>query len=100
MADCIFNGTQKRPPMGLAEVTITLEDPELAEAAKFVLDGPADGANGLAASAEAGGGVNLVEDGTAGSEIGTPASDILAGYADAGHADEHGAGLEDVSAEA
>jgi chromosome segregation protein len=36
MADCIFNGTQKRPPMGLAEVTITLEDPELAEAARFV----------------------------------------------------------------
>jgi chromosome segregation protein len=49
MADCIFNGTQKRPPMGLAEVTITLEDPELAEAARFVLesaaaaDAPANG---------------------------------------------------------
>lgn len=39
MADCIFNGTTKRPPMGLAEVTITMEDPELAEAAKFVLEG-------------------------------------------------------------
>ena len=39
MADCIFNGTQKRPPLGLAEVTITLEDPELAEAARFVLEG-------------------------------------------------------------
>ncbi len=38
MADCIFNGTQKRPPMGMAEVTITMEDPELAEAAKFVLE--------------------------------------------------------------
>jgi chromosome segregation protein len=38
MADCIFNGTVKRPPLGLAEVTITLEDPELAEAAKFVLE--------------------------------------------------------------
>ena len=37
MADCIFNGTTKRPPMGLAEVTITMEDPELAEAARFVL---------------------------------------------------------------
>src|ERR1700730_10732728 len=46
MADCIFNGTVKRPPMGLAEVTITLEDPELAEAARFVLEGAAaaDGA--------------------------------------------------------
>jgi chromosome segregation protein len=41
MADCIFNGTIKRPPMGLAEVTITLEDPELAEAARFVLEGAA-----------------------------------------------------------
>jgi len=30
MADCIFNGTTKRPPLGLAEVTITMEDPELA----------------------------------------------------------------------
>src|SRR5467141_696944 len=38
MADCIFNGTTKRPPMGLAEVTITLEDPELAEAARFVFE--------------------------------------------------------------
>jgi chromosome segregation protein len=38
MADCIFNGTVKRPPMGLAEVTITMEDPELAEAARFVLE--------------------------------------------------------------
>ena len=41
MSDCIFNGTAKRPPMGLAEVTITLEDPELAEAARFVLEGAA-----------------------------------------------------------
>ena len=39
MADCIFNGTAKRPPMGLAEVTITMEDPELAEAARFVIEG-------------------------------------------------------------
>ncbi len=38
MADCIFNGTVKRPPLGLAEVTITMEDPELAEAARFVLE--------------------------------------------------------------
>jgi chromosome segregation protein len=40
MADCIFNGTTKRPPMGLAEVTITMQDPDLAEAARFVLEGP------------------------------------------------------------
>ena len=38
MADCIFNGTTKRPPLGLAEVTLTMEDPELAEAARFVLE--------------------------------------------------------------
>jgi len=38
MADCIFNGTARRPPMGLAEVTLTLVDPELAEAARRVLD--------------------------------------------------------------
>ena len=39
MADCIFAGTAKRPPMGMAEVIITLEDPELAEAGKFILAG-------------------------------------------------------------
>jgi chromosome segregation protein len=39
MADCIFNGTSKRPPMGLAEVSITMEDAELAEAARFVMEG-------------------------------------------------------------
>src|SRR5712692_9865551 len=43
MADCIFNGTTKRPPLGLAEVTITMEDPELAEAARFVMEGAASG---------------------------------------------------------
>src|SRR6195256_4522406 len=42
MSDCIFNGTAKRPPMGLSEVTLTLVDPELVEAAKFVLEGGAD----------------------------------------------------------
>ncbi len=39
MADCIFNGTARRPPMGLAEVSITLVDPDLAAAAEFVLNG-------------------------------------------------------------
>jgi len=38
MADCIFNGTTKRPPLGMAEVIITMEDLELAEAARFVLE--------------------------------------------------------------
>src|SRR5208282_1226121 len=41
MADCIFNGTTKRPPLGMAEVTITMEDAELAEAARFVLENAA-----------------------------------------------------------
>ncbi len=45
MSDCIFNGTAKRPPLGLAEVTLTLIDPELAEAAEFVL-GPQQGEMG------------------------------------------------------
>src|SRR6266404_5660014 len=41
MADCIFNGTTKGPPMGFAERTITLEAPELAEAARFVMESAA-----------------------------------------------------------
>jgi chromosome segregation protein len=52
MADCIFNGTTKRPPLGLAEVTITLEDPELAEAAKFVFEGASADTVDAAGSAE------------------------------------------------
>src|SRR6204780_661002 len=40
MSDCIFNGTAKRPPLGLAEVTLTLVDPELSEAMAKVLDAP------------------------------------------------------------
>jgi chromosome segregation protein len=39
MSDCIFNGTAKRPPMGIAEVTLTLVDPELSEAVAKVIDG-------------------------------------------------------------
>jgi chromosome segregation protein len=38
MSDCIFNGTAKRPPMGLAEVTLTLVDPELTAAVAKVID--------------------------------------------------------------
>ena len=51
MSDCIFNGTVKRPPMGLSEVTLTLVDPELADAAAKVLDNePADTNPALAES--------------------------------------------------
>jgi chromosome segregation protein len=60
MSDCIFNGTTKRPPLGLAEVTITMEDPELAEAARFVLESaasesPTDSAALLAENSDASG---------------------------------------------
>jgi chromosome segregation protein len=54
MADCIFNGTTKRPPMGLAEVTITMEDPELAEAARFVLESAEENSGPNTEVAEAG----------------------------------------------
>ena len=40
MSDCIFNGTAKRPPMGLSEVTLTLVDPELSDAVAKVLAAP------------------------------------------------------------
>src|SRR5487761_1866576 len=39
MSDCIFNGTAKRPPLGMAEVALTLVDPELSEAVAKVIDG-------------------------------------------------------------
>ncbi|HEY4838341.1 MAG TPA: chromosome segregation protein SMC [Candidatus Acidoferrales bacterium] len=38
MSDCIFNGTLKRPPLGMSEVIISLEDPELAEAGRFIFE--------------------------------------------------------------
>jgi chromosome segregation protein len=37
MSDCIFNGTAKRLPTGLAEVALTLVDPELSDAVAKVL---------------------------------------------------------------
>jgi chromosome segregation protein len=60
MSDCIFNGTVKRPPLGLAEVTITMEDPELAEAARFVMEATAEAAE-LAAIIETPSEPSLVE---------------------------------------
>ncbi|MFZ0885864.1 MAG: AAA family ATPase, partial [Candidatus Acidiferrales bacterium] len=44
MSDCIFNGTAKRPPMGLSEVTLTLVDPDLANAVAQVMDAPEESA--------------------------------------------------------
>jgi chromosome segregation protein len=57
MSDCIFNGTAKRPPMGLSEVSLTLVDPELIEAAKKVAAAPAamdEGSETAEAGAEPG----------------------------------------------
>jgi chromosome segregation protein len=42
MSDCISNGTSKRAPMGMAEVSLTLVDPDLAEAAGRVLERAAE----------------------------------------------------------
>ena len=55
MSDCIFNGTAKRPPLGVAEVTLTLVDPELSEAVAKVIDGAdvsAEGPTPVAAAAD------------------------------------------------
>jgi chromosome segregation protein len=52
MADCIFNGTAKRPPLGLAEVSLTLVDPELAEAAAKILEASAEAEETPEAAAE------------------------------------------------
>ncbi len=57
MSDCIFNGTTRRPPMGISEVTLTLIDPELSEAVAKVIG---DGAE--PATAESAGLPVLVED--------------------------------------
>jgi chromosome segregation protein len=37
MADCISNGSASRAPLGMAEVSLTMIDPELAEAAEKIL---------------------------------------------------------------
>ncbi len=42
MSDCIFNGTAKRPPLGISEVILTLVDPDLSEAVAKVLEQPSD----------------------------------------------------------
>jgi len=54
MSDCIFNGTAKRPPLGLAEVTLTLVDPELSEAVARVIDGRGENIASEGASPESG----------------------------------------------
>jgi chromosome segregation protein len=46
MADVIFNGTGTRPPTGMAEVSLTLIDPEYFEAPAIEGELPAEGADG------------------------------------------------------
>jgi chromosome segregation protein len=53
MSDCIFNGTAKRPPLGIGEVSLTLVDPELTDAVSKVL-GDAPENSGDASIEEAG----------------------------------------------
>ncbi len=74
MSDCIFNGTLKRPPLGLAEVTITMEDPELAEAARFVLEAT----DIIAASAEGSAPIPALGDGLNG-DASAPVAELPAG---------------------
>ncbi len=57
MSDCIFNGTTRRPPMGISEVMLTLIDPELSEAVAKVMGDDAE-----LAAAESAGPPVLVED--------------------------------------
>ena len=52
MSDCIFNGTAKRPPMGLAEVSLTLVDPELSDAVAKVIDADPETPADASAAAE------------------------------------------------
>ncbi len=74
MSDCIFNGTAKRPPLGMAEVIIHLEDTELAEAGRFIFDmkdeeaAPQAGAQ-IPENSEALEATTVVSDGTATMEM-------------------------------
>ncbi len=95
MADCIFSGTAKRPPLGMAEVIITLEDTELAEAGRFILTGQ------MAEAGEAGAGslaATTIESGpvavsAAGEELAGDAS-VDTAEADLAQEDEAGANAE------
>jgi len=56
MADVIFNGTRSRPPTGMAEVSITLMDPEYEQAGPIEIDSVVPDAVVVAAEAAAGDG--------------------------------------------
>jgi chromosome segregation protein len=89
MSDCIFNGTAKRPPLGMAQVTLTLVDPELSEAVAKVIDGQQDAPAALGevdagAVAERSDNAFAVVDAEDGSQAGVPAEGADAGEEIAG----------------
>jgi chromosome segregation protein len=69
MADCIFNGTAKRPPLGMAEVTLTLVDPELSEAVAKVIDGTTEEAAGESGTGAEHEGINVLPDASISTEF-------------------------------
>ncbi len=79
MSDCIFNGTAKRLPTGLAEVALTLVDPELSDAVAKVIEAQeepaaeAADAMGLASAPESSGALpdDFAKDGPTG-DAGAP----------------------------
>ena len=87
MSDCIFNGTAKRPPLGLAEVTLTLVDPELSEAVAKVIDGAEESAPEAGAPADA---PAIVESGSEPLDIST-GEPAVSDAADRKHAKKRGA---------
>ena len=69
MADVIFNGTAKRPPLGLAEVSLTLVDPEFEKEAPLdaseVAARPVEGAEEIPVEAFPNGDGGIMENGAA-----------------------------------
>jgi chromosome segregation protein len=84
MSDCIFNGTAKRPPLGISEVSLTLVDPELAEAAAKVLGDEASDST-LAPA--------LITDNSADAQL-EPFADPTSSAADAAPNEEHAGEME------
>ncbi len=90
MSDCIFNGTTKRPPLGMAEVALTLVDPELSEAVAKVIDGQQDapaalgGRDALAVAENSADGFAVIEAEADASEAGVQEGNTEAGQELAG----------------
>src|SRR3984893_7846622 len=78
MSDCIFNGTAKRPPMGLSEVTLTLVDPDLTDAVAKVMEPPE-----TEAEFPEGGGPMIVAD------VPAPTTEIVDGFVEMADGSTH-----------